>query len=56
MFFLVACADPAPERTPNEVAEADVDWPDRPEVDAVVLVRMEEDHIPGLAACTLVDG
>ncbi|MCP4806164.1 MAG: beta-lactamase family protein [Proteobacteria bacterium] len=57
VFLLLACSDPAPERTPNEsTEEVEVDWPDRPDVDAAVLERMESDHIPGLAACTLVDG
>ena len=56
MLLLLACTDPAPEREANDPDEVVVAWPDRPDVDAAVLAQMEADRVPGLAACTLVDG
>ncbi|HJN74637.1 MAG TPA: serine hydrolase domain-containing protein [Myxococcota bacterium] len=59
MFLIgLACTDPAPlPREPNELPDDDLDvtWPERPEVDALVLEEMERAHIPGVAACTLSD-
>ena len=53
MLFLLAC-QPPPSTTP-EVTPSD-DFTARPEVDEQVLAIMEQDKVPGVAACTLKDG
>lgn len=63
IVLLLACIDPSPTRLPNELplddeeeGEDTFDWPERPEVDALVIEEMERSHIPAVAACTLADG
>jgi len=59
LLLALACRDPAPERVANETdPEEEVDvpqWPERPDVDALVLAEMEQSHIPAVAACSLKD-
>lgn len=53
LILLLACNDPGPAPAAN----ADQgDWPELPALDDEILAIMEEDRVPGLAACIARDG
>ncbi len=53
LILLLACNDPGPAPKANDTQG---DWPELTALDDEILTIMEDDHVPGLAACISRDG